>query len=190
MSPSCSINSSALHAVVTPVKTIPKGFSMDLAAAFNPLISNLSMRISSLITRTRLTGFFMPLPQFLIRNALAQRYHGECITDFSKRASFYFQHGMMLHAADCAESEFQVQTVRTFVGVQHAKTQWRIQLARPDNQPGDNRAAYALILVLRTDLNLIQPQTILPGNNDEHTDRFALLHDDFDIFCLPRLQKQ
>src|SRR5690349_1282869 len=50
---------SASRAVVTPEKVIPSGLSSDLAAAFNPLTNSLSTSGSSLMMRTRLTGFFI-----------------------------------------------------------------------------------------------------------------------------------
>src|SRR5215467_8091688 len=59
MSPSCSIAASASCAVVTPEKVMPSGLSSDLAAAFSPLTNSFRTRGSSLMIRTRLTGFFI-----------------------------------------------------------------------------------------------------------------------------------
>src|SRR5262249_33316108 len=59
ISPSFSIAASASRAVVTPEKVMPSGLSRDRAAAFRPLTNSFSTRGSSLMMRTRLTGFFI-----------------------------------------------------------------------------------------------------------------------------------
>src|SRR5262245_59807367 len=59
MSPSSPITASASLAVVTPAKVTPSGLSSDLAAAFRPLTNSFRTRGSSLMIRTRLTGFFI-----------------------------------------------------------------------------------------------------------------------------------
>src|SRR4051812_35186925 len=72
MSPSSSMAFSASRAVVMPVKMIPSGLSRLFAAALSPLTNSLSTRVSSLITRMRLTGFFMRLsPDGSVETTLA-----------------------------------------------------------------------------------------------------------------------
>src|SRR5882762_521623 len=58
-SPSSSIAASASRAVVTPENVMPRGLSSERAAALRPLTNSFSTNGSSLMIRTRLTGFFM-----------------------------------------------------------------------------------------------------------------------------------
>src|SRR5258707_8198156 len=53
---------SASFALLTPLKLMPSGLSSERAAAFRPLTSSRSSRLSSLMTRMRLAGLAMSDP--------------------------------------------------------------------------------------------------------------------------------
>src|SRR5260221_11146606 len=53
---------SASFALLTPLKLMPSGLSSERAAAFRPLTSSRSSRLSSLMTRMRLAGLALSDP--------------------------------------------------------------------------------------------------------------------------------